>query len=100
MGKFRPTRAWWSISPVAARMRRWRRPRAAAKSVPAAPKLALVSVPAAAVPATAVAPAPALTEKPAEFTFVEPKYSVKDDKANQPAEKAEEAAGRLVDQTA
>jgi type IV pilus assembly protein PilQ len=75
-------------------------PAAAAKSVAAAPKLALVSVPAAAVPATAVAPAPALTEKPAEFTFVEPKYSVKDDKANQPAEKAEEAAGRFADKTA
>ncbi len=75
-------------------------PAAAAKSVAAAPKLALVAVPAAAVPATAVAPAPALTEKPAEFTFVEPKYSVKDDKANQPAEKAEEAAGRFADKTA
>ncbi len=75
-------------------------PAAAAKSVAAAPKLALVSVPAAAVPATAVAPVPALTEKPAEFTFVEPKYSVKDDKANQPAEKAEEAAGRFADKTA
>jgi type IV pilus assembly protein PilQ len=82
---------------------------AAAKSVAAtaAPNMALVPVPAAAVP-TAVAPAPALTEKPAEkpaekatdFAFVEPKYSVKDDKAAQPAEKAEEAAGRFADKTA
>jgi len=84
-------------------------PAAAAKSVAAsaAPKLALVSVPAAAVPA-AVTPAPVVAEKPAEnpaekpaeFAFVEPKYSVKDDKAAQPAEKAEEAAGRFADKTA
>jgi type IV pilus assembly protein PilQ len=78
---------------------------AAAKSVAAnaAPKLALVSAPAAAVP-TAVTPAPVVAEKPAEkpaeFAFVEPKYSVKDDKAAQPAEKAEEAAGRFADKTA
>ena len=39
-------------------------------------------------------------EKPAEFAFVEPKYSVKDDKAAQPAVKAEEAAGRFADKTA
>jgi type IV pilus assembly protein PilQ len=78
---------------------------AAAKSVAAnaAPNLALVSVPAAAVP-TAATPAPVVAEnpaeKPAEFAFVEPKYSVKDDKAAQPAEKAEEAAGRFADKTA
>ena len=78
---------------------------AAAKSVAAsaAPQLALVSAPAAAVP-TAVAPAPVVAEKPAEkpaeFAFVEPKYSVKDDKAAQPAEKAEAAAGRFADKTA
>jgi type IV pilus assembly protein PilQ len=81
----------------------------AAKSVTAsaAPKLALVSLPAAAVPA-APTPAPVVAEKPAEnpaakpadFAFVEPKYSVKDDKASQPAEKAEEAAGRFADKTA
>ncbi|MBZ5616304.1 MAG: type IV pilus secretin PilQ [Acidobacteriia bacterium] len=81
-------------------------PAAATKSVAAsaAPKLALVSAPAVTVPATAVAPAPLAAEKPAEkpadFTFVEPKYSVKDDKAAQPAEKAEEAAGRFADKTA
>jgi type IV pilus assembly protein PilQ len=79
-------------------------PAAPAKSAAsAAPKLALVSVPAAAVP-TAVTPAPVVAgkpaEKPAEFAFVEPKYSVKDDKAAQPAEKAEEAAGRFADKTA
>jgi type IV pilus assembly protein PilQ len=79
-------------------------PAAAAKSAAsAAPKLALVSVPAAAVP-TAVTPAPVVAEKPAEkpaeFAFVEPKYSVKDDKAAQPAEKAEQAAGRFADKTA
>jgi type IV pilus assembly protein PilQ len=78
---------------------------AAAKSVAAsaAPKLALVSVPAAAVP-TAVTPAPVVAEKPAEkpadFAFVEPKYSVKDDNADKPAEKAEVAAGRFADKTA
>jgi type IV pilus assembly protein PilQ len=77
-------------------------PAAAAKSVAAsaAPKLALASVPAAAVPTAAAAPAPVSAEKPAEFAFVEPKYSVKDDKAAQPAEKAEEAAGRFADKTA
>jgi len=77
---------------------------AAAKSAAsAAPKLALVSVPAVAVP-TAVTPAPVEAEKPAEkpaeFAFVEPKYSVKDDKADPPAVKAEEAAGRFADKTA
>jgi type IV pilus assembly protein PilQ len=79
-------------------------PAAAAKSAAsAAPQLALVSAPATAVP-TAVAPAPVVAEKPAEkpaeFAFVEPKYSVKDDKAAQPAEKAEAAAGRFADKTA
>jgi type IV pilus assembly protein PilQ len=79
-------------------------PAAAAKSAAsAAPQLALVSAPAPAVP-TALAPAPVVAEKPAEkpaeFAFVEPKYSVKDDKAVQPAEKAEAAAGRFADKTA
>jgi type IV pilus assembly protein PilQ len=79
-------------------------PAAAAKSAAsAAPQLALVSAPAPAVP-TALAPAPVVAEKPAEkpaeFAFVEPKYSVKDDKAAQPAEKAEAAAGRFADKTA
>ena len=75
----------------------------AAKPVAAstAPQPALA--PATPAPAAAVTPAPALAEnaqKPAEFAFVEPKYSVKDDKTAQPAAKAEEAAGRFADKTA
>ncbi len=80
---------------------------AAEKSVTpsAAPKLVLASAPAAAAPITTVAPAPVeaapvAAEKPADFAFVEPKYSVKDDKAAEPAAKAEEAAGRFADKTA
>ncbi len=75
---------------------------AAEKSVApsAAPKLVLASAPVAAAPVTAVAPAPVAAEKPADFAFVEPKYSVKDDKAAEPAAKAEEAAGRFADKTA
>ena len=87
-----------------------RQPAPATKSVAAsaAPKLVLGSAPAASVPVTsapvaAVAPTPASPEnpeKPSDFAFVEPKYSVKDDKAAQPAAKAEEAAGRFADKTA
>jgi hypothetical protein len=87
-----------------------RQPAPAAKSVAAsaAPKLVLASAPAASVPVTsapvaAVAPTPASaenSEKPSDFAFVEPKYSVKDDKAAQPAAKAQEAAGRFADKTA
>ena len=87
-----------------------RQPAPAAKSVAAsaAPQLVLASAPTASVPVTsapvaAVAPAPASVEnpeKPADFAFVEPKYSVKDDKAAQPAAKAQEAAGRFADKTA
>ncbi|MGB8011831.1 MAG: type IV pilus secretin PilQ [Terriglobales bacterium] len=54
-------------------------------------------------PATAVVPAatPAETPaKPAEFAFVEPKYTVKDTKTAEPAAKAEEAASRFADKTA
>ncbi|MGD0470568.1 MAG: type IV pilus secretin PilQ [Terriglobales bacterium] len=80
----------------------------AAKSVAAsaAPKLMLASVasaPVASVPTTAVAQAPASAEnpeKPADFAFVEPKYSVKNDKAAEPDAKAQEAAGRFADKTA
>jgi len=86
----------------------------AAKSVAAsvAPKLVLASAPLTSAPvtpatATAVAPIPAPAEnaqKPVDFAFVEPKYSVKDnkqdDKAAQPAAKAQEAAGRFADKTA
>jgi type IV pilus secretin PilQ/predicted competence protein len=87
-----------------------RQPAPAAKLVAAsaAPKLVLASAPvtpAPVVPAAtkAVAPTPASAEnsaKPADFAFVEPKYSIKDDKAAQPAAKAQEAAGRFADKTA
>ncbi|MGD0790938.1 MAG: type IV pilus secretin PilQ [Terriglobales bacterium] len=87
-----------------------RQPAPAAKSVAAsaAPQLVLASAPVASVPVTpapvaAVVPTPASaenTQKPADFAFVEPKYSVKDDKAAQPAVKAQEAAGRFADKTA
>jgi type IV pilus assembly protein PilQ len=75
---------------------------AAEKSLPAsaAPKLVLASAPVPAAPIAAVAPAPVAAEKPADFAFVEPKYSVKDDKAAEPAAKAEEAASRFADKTA
>ena len=82
----------------------------AAKSVAtsAAPKLMLASAPVAsapvaATPTTAVAQTPASAEnpeKPADFAFVEPKYSVKDNKAAEPDAKAQEAAGRFADKTA
>ncbi len=87
-----------------------RQPASAAKSLAAnrAPKLVLASAPVASAPAvpapaTAVASAPASaekTEKPADFAFVEPKYSTKDDKAAEPSAKAQEAAGRFADKTA
>src|SRR5450631_3258585 len=87
-----------------------RRPAPAAKPVAAmaAPKLVLASapvasIPVASVPKTAVTLTPAATEnpeKPSDFAFVEPKYSVKDDKAAQPTAKAQEAAGRFADKTA
>src|ERR1019366_7995966 len=67
----------------------------------AVPKLMLASAPAASTPTTTVpasAPAAASTDKPADFAFVEPKYSAKP--ANEPAAKAEEAARRLADKTA
>jgi type IV pilus secretin PilQ/predicted competence protein len=40
------------------------------------------------------------SQKPSDFAFVEPKYSVKDAKADEPAAKAQEAAGRFADKTA
>ena len=58
--------------------------------------------PTTAAPTTVVAPAPASAEnlgKPVDYTFIEPKYSVKDDKTVQPAAKAEEAASRFADKT-
>jgi len=73
-----------------------------------APKLVLASAPAASVPAIPVpattsvpAPSPAAsTEKPADFAFVEPKYSAKSEPAAEPSVKAQEAAGRFADKTA
>ena len=72
----------------------------------AAPKLMMASAPAASTPAASIpttsvpasAPAVASTDKPADFAFVEPKYSAKP--ANEPAAKAEEAASRFADKTA
>ena len=76
-----------------------------------APKLVLASAPAATAPIAAVtapiaAPAAPTTaaaaDKPTDFAFVEPKYSVtsKTDPAAAPAEKAQEAASRFADKTA
>ena len=80
----------------------------AAKPVAAktAPQVASASAPAVPSPAATIAapsaPASAQNaEKPADFAFVEPTYSVKDDKkANAPAAKAQEAASRFADKTA
>jgi len=82
-----------------------RQPAPAAKPVTAsaAPQLVLASAPVSPAPAAEVAPTPAAAEnaqKPVDFAFVEPKFSVKDDKAAEPAAKAQEAAGRFADKTA
>jgi type IV pilus assembly protein PilQ len=77
-----------------------RQPAAEKSAASAAPKLVLASAPVPVAPIATVAPAPVATEKPADFAFVEPKYSVKDDKATEPAAKAEEAASRFADKTA
>ncbi len=75
----------------------------------AAPKLMLASAPAASVPPAASipttsvpasAPAAASADKPADFAFVEPKYSTKPSAETEPAAKAEEAASRFADKTA
>ena len=74
-------------------------------AVSAAPKLVPASNPTDVAPATpasaAAAPvtAPEPAGKPADFAFVEPKYSVKSETAA-PAEKAQEAASRFADKTA
>ena len=75
----------------------------AAKSAKAASQPALSS--SAPVPAVAsVSSSAQNTDKPSEFAFVEPKYSVKDDKrvaaTTAPVVKAEEAASRFADKTA
>jgi type IV pilus assembly protein PilQ len=86
-----------------------RQPAPAARSVAAsaAPKLVLASAPVTSATTVAVASTPASAEnsaKAADFAFVEPKYSVKetkaDEKAAQPVAKAQEAAGRFADKTA
>ena len=82
-----------------------RQPAPAAKPVAAsaAPQLVLASAPVSPAPAAEVAPTPAAAEnaqKPVDFAFVEPKFSVKDDKAAEPAAKAQEAASRFADKTA
>ncbi len=76
----------------------------AAAPAPAAP---VTPAPAPTVPAAAsTAPAASDTresenpEKAADLAFIEPKFSVKDDKTIQPAAKAEDAAGRFADKTA
>ncbi len=83
-----------------------RQPAPAAKQAPA-PRLVLASVPAASAPVVPVAPAVAdNSAKPADFAFVEPKFSVSkadgktDDSATEPTAKAEEAASRFADKTA
>jgi type IV pilus assembly protein PilQ len=79
------------------------------QSVPAAKSAKATSQPAlsssAPVPAVAsVSSSAQNTDKPSEFAFVEPKYSVKDDKrvaaTTAPVVKAEEAASRFADKTA
>jgi type IV pilus assembly protein PilQ len=81
-------------------------PPLAASSVPGsapASAAAATTAPATSVPAPMVAPTSASAgnpEKPADFAFVEPKYSVKDEKTAQPAAKAQDAANRFADKTA
>jgi type IV pilus assembly protein PilQ len=79
---------------------------ASTATVAAAPTPAPANV-ASANPASGSTATPAATEnaaKPTDFAFVEPKYSVKDaktdDKAAEPAAKAQEAASRFADKTA
>jgi type IV pilus secretin PilQ/predicted competence protein len=78
---------------------------AKASSATAQPKLVLASatsVPVTPSSAATITPTPATADsgKPTEFAFVEPKYSVKDDKAAVPAVKAQEAADLFADKTA
>lgn len=85
----------------------------AAEIKPAAspsPKLVPASAPVTPAPSAAVAttsapqaaaPAPvAKADKPADFAFVEPTYSSKSAAANDPDQKAQEAASRFADKTA
>jgi type IV pilus assembly protein PilQ len=80
--------------------------------LPPAPTVAATAAPKLVLASAEVAPAPTSpsvnSEKPVDFAFVEPKYSIKpatasdkaDDKAAQPAIKAQEAAERFSDKTA
>jgi type IV pilus assembly protein PilQ len=74
---------------------------------PVLERVATAAPPVVTSPVSAPAPTPAPVaasasspEKPTDFAFVEPKYSVKDDKTAQPAAKAQEAANRFADKTA
>jgi len=60
----------------------------------------LASEPAAPPSAAPVVATAAAADKPTDFAFVEPKYSIKTDPATAPAEKAQEAASRFADKTA
>jgi type IV pilus assembly protein PilQ len=87
---------------VARRQTSSARPRTQVAASPVAPASTNMAA-AAVIPVAAVTNAPAETEnaqKAADVAFIEPKFSVKDDKNSQPAAKAEEAAGRFADKTA
>jgi type IV pilus secretin PilQ/predicted competence protein len=76
------------------------RPSAAAS---AAPKLVLASAPTATAPAAAPVATPVATDSaqtPTGFAFVEPQFTAKNDKAAEPAAKAQVAADRFADKTA
>jgi type IV pilus secretin PilQ/predicted competence protein len=63
---------------------------------------AAATAPTVIAPATTVTPVPASAEnggKPTDFAFVEPKFSVKDNKTAEPAAKAQDAASRFADKT-
>jgi type IV pilus assembly protein PilQ len=74
----------------------------AAAPAPAAPVTPAPTVlaPASTAPAASGTREAENPEKAADLAFIEPKFSVKDDKSAQPAVKAEEAAGRFADKTA
>ncbi len=96
------------VSTVAS-TRRQPAPVATPVAASAAPKLVMASAPVASSPvSTQVLPMPTAsavdnTQKPTDFAFVEPKFSVKpntEDKAVEPAVKAQAAADRFADKTA
>ncbi|HLX85177.1 MAG TPA: type IV pilus secretin PilQ [Terriglobales bacterium] len=94
------------VSTVAS-TRRQPAPVATPVAASAAPKLVMASAPVASTQAstqalqTPTASAVDNTQKPTDFAFVEPKFSVKtEEKAVEPAVKAQEAADRFADKTA